>query len=297
MRIDLTEVCTSAMSLISKKVRLVIPTPSPHWVGDGFYVKPLFNNLAFTNEISPFLMFDYAAPKQFESTSKRRGVGTHPHRGFETVTIALQGEIDHRDSQGNEGSIKEGDVQWMTAGAGLTHEEFLSGPFLKKGGVLEMVQLWVNLPAKDKMVKPRYQAIMQKEIPVVQLASGEVRVIAGLYEDISGAAFTFSPINVWEVKVHGDMEVNIPEGFNTIIFVRTGILKLFDDDTVYMKESTILLTQAGTVVKLTSVEGEANLLILSGEPINEPIAARGPFVMNTDKELRQAMTDYQNGVF
>ena len=280
-----------------KKINTIIPATSrSHWVGDGFNVRPVFAHLAFTQDISPFLMFDYAAPREFAATAAKRGVGPHPHRGFETVTIAFQGEVEHGDSVGNRGVIGPGDVQWMTAASGIIHEEFLSHEFLKRGGVLEMVQLWVNLPAKDKMIAPKYQPILSKNIPVVQLPdnSGTLRVIAGNFDNTQGAASTYSPVNLWDIRLNAGktVELNVPEGHNTMLFVRQGKLAL--GSAVIGSADLALLERAGTHIKVLTQE-DTSLLLMGGEPINEPIVASGPFVMNTEQEIRIAMMDYQSG--
>jgi quercetin 2,3-dioxygenase len=280
-----------------KQVKTILPaTQRNHWVGDGFNVRPVFAHLAFTADISPFLMFDYAAPREFAATNEKRGVGPHPHRGFETVTIALQGEVEHGDSVGNRGVIGPGDVQWMTAASGIVHEEFLSHEFLKRGGTLEMVQLWVNLPAKYKMTAPKYQPILSKEIPVVQLPDngGTVRVIAGSYAGTRGAATTFSPVELWDIKINAGkrIELTLPDAHNAMLFVCRGRIVLQDG-----KAGTgdlILLERKGTRISLQAQE-DSSVLLMGGEPIAEPIVASGPFVMNTEQEIRLAMMDYQSG--
>lgn len=280
-----------------KQIKTVLPaTARSHWVGDGFNVRPVFANLAFTQAISPFLMFDYAAPREFAATDEKRGVGPHPHRGFETVTIAFQGEVAHGDSVGNRGVIGPGDVQWMTAASGIIHEEFLSREFLQRGGVLEMVQLWVNLPAKDKMIAPKYQPILSREIPVLQLPdnSGTLRVIAGNYAGTQGAASTFSPVNLWDIKLLAGktVELEVPEGHNSMVFVRQGKIAL--GSAVIGAADLALFEKDGTHIRLQAQE-DTSLLLMGGEPIAEPIAASGPFVMNTEQEIRLAMMDYQSG--
>jgi quercetin 2,3-dioxygenase len=282
---------------IMKKIKeILVAAPRSHWVGDGFNVRPIFAHLAFTQDISPFLMFDYAAPREFAATEKKLGVGPHPHRGFETVTIAFQGEVEHGDSVGNRGVIGPGDVQWMTAASGIIHEEFLSHEFLKRGGTLEMVQLWVNLPAKDKMIAPKYQPILNQEIPVVQLPdnAGTLRVIAGSYAGIQGAATTFSPVELWDIKVNAGkaIELKMPAGHNAMLFVRSGDIVL--DGRKASTGDLVLLEREGTHISLQATE-EASLLLMGGEPIAEPIVASGPFVMNTEQEIRMAMMDYHSG--
>lgn len=280
-----------------KQIKTVLPAASrSHWVGDGFNVRPIFANFAFTQAISPFLMFDYAAPREFAATDEKRGVGPHPHRGFETVTIAFQGEVEHGDSVGNRGVIGPGDVQWMTAAAGIIHEEFLAREFLKRGGTLEMVQLWVNLPAKFKMIAPKYQPILNQDIPVIELPDngGTVRVIAGDFAGIQGAASTFSPVNLWDIKLNAgkSVELTVPDGHNTMLFVRHG--KIVSGSTVIGPADLALLERDGTRIKLQAQE-ETSFLLMGGEPIAEPIVASGPFVMNTEQEIRVAMMDYQSG--
>lgn len=280
-----------------KIIKTILPaTTSSHWVGDGFNVRPIFAHLAFTQAISPFLMFDYAVPREFAATEKKRGVGPHPHRGFETVTLAFQGEIEHGDSVGNRGVIGPGDVQWMTAASGIIHEEFLSRDFLKQGGILEMVQLWVNLPAKYKMIAPKYQPILSQDIPVLQLPDngGTLRVIAGNFAGTQGAASTFSPVNLWDIKLNAgkSVELIVPAGHNTMLFVRQGKVAL--GGTVIGAADMALLESEGTRIKL-QVQEDTSLLLMGGEPIAEPIVASGPFVMNTEQEIRIAMMDYQSG--
>jgi len=280
-----------------KQIKAILPaTQRSHWVGDGFNVRPIFANLAFTQAISPFLMFDYAAPREFAATGEKRGVGPHPHRGFETVTIAFQGEVEHGDSVGNRGVIGPGDVQWMTAASGIIHEEFLARDFLKRGGVLEMVQLWVNLPTKYKMIAPKYQPILSKDIPVIQLPDdgGTVRVIAGSFAGIQGAASTYSPVNLWDIRLNAgkSVELSVPESHNTMLFVRHGRIAV--DDAVIGPADLAILEQNGTRIRLQAQE-ETSFLLMGGEPIAEPIVASGPFVMNTEQEIRIAMMDYQSG--
>jgi quercetin 2,3-dioxygenase len=280
-----------------KKIKTVLPAAArSHWVGDGFNVRPIFASLAFTQAISPFLMFDYAAPREFAATEQKRGVGPHPHRGFETVTIAFQGEVEHGDSVGNRGVIGPGDVQWMTAAAGIIHEEFLSRDFLQRGGILEMVQLWVNLPARYKMIAPKYQPILSRDIPVLKLPEngGLVRVIAGEFAGTQGAATTYSPVNLWDISLNAGktVELIVPDGHNTMLFVRQG--KLAMGGAALGPADLALLERDGTRISLQAQE-ETSLLLMGGEPIAEPIVASGPFVMNTEQEIRLAMMDYQSG--
>jgi len=288
-----------------KAIKEIMPAPRAHWVGDAFHVYPVFNNLAFTKHVSPFLMFDYAAPKHFEPTVKQRGVGWHPHRGFETVTIAFKGEVEHGDSIGNTGVIGPGDVQWMTAGRGIVHNEHHSTEFSKTGGEFEMCQLWVNLPREHKMTPPNYQGILNEDIPEVPLsphdpdmAHGKVRVIAGDFRGTHGPARTFTPVDMWDVRLATSghtVEFEMPVGHNTLIFVRKGSVRV-GTGSIVPPQGMVRLELAGTVVQLTACEANSQLVVLSGEPIDEPIAARGPFVMNTREELAQALDDFQSGM-
>ncbi|MES1982129.1 MAG: pirin family protein [Pseudomonadota bacterium] len=280
-----------------KKIKTVIPAPARgHWVGDGFPVRAVFADKAFTEEISPFLMFDYGGPAVFTPTDKKRGVGPHPHRGFETVTIAFQGEIEHADSAGHRDVIGPGDVQWMTAASGIIHEEMHSDNFSKQGGAFEMAQLWVNLPAKFKMVPPRYQPVQSNDIPVVQLAgdAGSARIIAGDFAGTPGAASTFSPVNLWDIQLRAgkQVELTVPAGHTTLLFVRNG--KLSVDGKTLAPADVALMDREGDRLSLVALE-DTSLLLMGGEPIDEPIAAQGPFVMNSAKEIRLAIMDYQSG--
>ncbi|HEY8101298.1 MAG TPA: pirin family protein [Burkholderiaceae bacterium] len=277
-----------------KQIKSILPAPAQgHWVGDGFPVRPIFGRLAFTQDISPFLMFDYGGPVQFTPTTQKRGVGAHPHRGFETVTLAFQGEIEHGDSVGNRGIIGPGDVQWMTAASGIVHEEFHSHAFAKQGGMMEMVQLWVNLPTRFKMTTPRYQSITKNDIPIVSLANdaGTVRVIAGNFRDTKGIADTFSPVELWDIHLHAgkSTELTVPDGHNAMLFIRNGKVTVGEDKNVGTAD-LVMFSLTGRTIKISAQE-DADLLLMGGEPINEPIAAHGPFVMNTKAEINQAITD------
>ncbi len=267
-----------------------------HWVGDGFAVRPIFAQLAFTSAISPFLMFDYAAPRYFEPTSSKHGVGPHPHRGFETVTLALQGSVAHRDSAGFQDVIHAGDVQWMTAASGILHEEMHAEEFAREGGTMEMVQLWVNLPARDKMTAPHYQALASANIPVVDLpnAAGTMRLIAGEFGGVAGAAKTHTPVTFWDMQLNANavLELSLPEGHTTMLFVLTGELHV--EGQQLRPADLALMTRSGNKFAL-SCSVPTRVLLLGGEPINEPIAARGPFVMNTEAEISRAIMDYQSG--
>jgi redox-sensitive bicupin YhaK (pirin superfamily) len=270
-----------------------------HWVGDGFPVRSLFMYDQLGKELSPFLMLDYGGPTTFTPTTTPRGVGQHPHRGFETVTIVYEGEVTHRDSTGSGGTIGRGDVQWMTAGAGIIHEEFHSEAFSASGGAFEMVQLWVNLPAKDKMTPAHYQGITDAQIPVAELPdnAGKVRVIAGQFGEAVGPAATYSPINVWDVRLNAGKHVALtaPEGHVTAVVVLHGTVQV-NNAQVARDAQMVLLDTTGTDFTLEA-NSDAVLLILTGEPLNEPIAGYGPFVMNTDAEIRQAIVDFNSGEF
>ena len=272
-----------------------------HWVGDGFPVRTLFFYQQLGKEMSPFLMLDLAGPAEFPATTERKGVGTHPHRGFETVTIVYDGEVSHKDSTGQGGTIGPGDVQWMTAGSGILHQEFHSDDFAKQGGVLQMVQLWVNLPAKHKMTAPAYQAILSKSIPEIKLSntSGSIRVIAGQYEGHMGPAKTFTPMNVFDIRLKKGEELVLPaaDGWNTSVVVLRGALETAGDHGVIAKDAKMLMfSQDGQDIKIKALEDSVALL-LSGEPIDEPIVGHGPFVMNTRQEIDQAISDFNRGAF
>ncbi|PIF74706.1 hypothetical protein CLU95_1837 [Variovorax sp. 54] len=282
-----------------KKILGTYSAPRPHWVGDGFPVRSLFSYDTLGRHASPFLLLDYAGPAQFTPTAQPRGVGQHPHRGFETVTIVYKGEVSHRDSTGQGGTIGPGDVQWMTAGAGILHEEFHSEAFTRDGGELEMVQLWVNLPAKDKMATPGYQAIVDAQIPSVPLpeGAGSVRVIAGDYLGNKGPAHTFTPIDVWDLRLNQGAQVTlpVPEGHAAAIVVLRGTVQV-NGETVVRDAQMVLLDRTGDALTIDA-NNDAVVLLLSGEPIDEPIVGHGPFVMNTRDEIVQAMKDFGSGKF
>ena len=274
--------------------------PERHWVGDGFPVHGLFGySGAGVAERSPFLLLDYAAPTRFEPTSARRGVGQHPHRGFETVTIVYDGEVEHRDSTGAGGIIGAGDVQWMTAGGGIIHEEFHSSAYAASGGPFEMVQLWVNLPASQKMTPARYQAILDAQIPAVALpgGAGRVRVIAGSFDGRQGPAHSFTPMNVLDMRLAAGHRLQLaqPEGWSTLVVVLAGTVQINDGTTLGAAEMASLSTQ-GTQLTLAAQE-DAKLLLLAGEPIAEPVVGYGPFVMNSEQQIAQAIDDFNRGHF
>jgi redox-sensitive bicupin YhaK (pirin superfamily) len=280
-----------------KSVVSVIRNVRPHWVGDGFPVRSLFSYAHDSAVFDPFLLLDYAGPHEFPPGAAPRGVGEHPHRGFETVTIVYEGELEHRDSGGNHGSIGPGDVQWMTAAGGVVHEEFHSERFTREGGVLEMVQLWVNLPAKDKLSNPRYQGILDAQIPVVALegGAGTVRVIAGSLNGVRGPAKTFTPIELWDVQLSGKGEASFPlaAGQTSLLLVQRGAVTVNGADNIAAGE-LVVLDRQGTGMTLRA-EAPARALILAGEPLGEPVEGQGPFVMNTREQIFQAISDYQAG--
>jgi redox-sensitive bicupin YhaK (pirin superfamily) len=272
-----------------------------HWVGDGFPVRTLFFYQQLGKEMSPFLMLDLAGPTEFPATTERKGVGTHPHRGFETVTIVYEGEVSHKDSTGQGGTIGPGEVQWMTAGSGILHQEFHSDDFAKRGGAFQMVQLWVNLPAKHKMTAPAYQAILSQSIPEIELAnsSGSIRVIAGEYEGQVGPAKTFTPMNVLDIRLKKDEELVLPacDGWNTSVVVLRGALESAGERGAVAQDAKMLVfSQEGQDIKIKALEDSVALL-LSGEPIDEPIVGYGPFVMNTREQINQAISDFNQGAF
>ena len=279
-----------------KKIKYTYTSDKKHWVGDGFHVYGLLRPSEKLNKfISPFIMLDYASPKEFPITNQRRGVGEHPHRGIETVTFAYQGEVEHRDSSGGGGVIKPGDVQWMTAGKGVVHDEFHSEEFSKKGGVFEMVQLWINLPKKYKMTTPKYQEISSELIPTVSLGDKiKLRVIAGNFEETKGPSSTFTKVNLYDIisKENKSISLKFENGTNTIILIMSGELKVQNKN--FKDKDILVFEREGTQIDL-KVSDNFKGLILNGEPINEPIVAHGPFVMNTKEEIYQAFSDYQNG--
>ena len=285
-----------------RNVKQVYRANSQHWVGDGFLVQPLFSHMCDDRGTNPFLMLDYAAPYEFSPNEARspRGVGQHPHKGFETVTIAYHGEVAHRDSSGGGGIIYEGDVQWMTAGSGIIHEEFHSENFSKQGGLFEMVQLWVNLPAKDKNTPPRYQHLAKAGIPVVELPdeAGCLRLIAGEYKGVKGAADTFTEMNVWDIVLNAGKKavLEIPEAHNLSMVVLRGNVTLNGKEQAGA-EQLVGFEKSGGNVHIEAGSEEVKILLLSGVPIDEPIVGYGPFVMNTAEEIRQAISDFKSGKF
>ena len=285
-----------------RNVKQIYRATSQHWVGDGFLVQPLFSHMGDDRGTNPFLMLDYAAPYEFSPNEARspRGVGQHPHKGFETVTIAYHGEVAHRDSSGGGGIIYEGDVQWMTAGSGIIHEEFHSENFSKKGGLFEMVQLWVNLPAKDKNTPPRYQHLAKAGIPVVEFPdeAGCLRLIAGEYKGVKGAADTFTEMNVWDIVLNAGKKavLEIPEAHNLSMVVLRGNVTLNGKEQADAGQ-LVGFEKSGGNVHIEAGSEEVKILLLSGVPIDEPVVGYGPFVMNTAEEIRQAISDFKSGKF
>ncbi|WP_175650527.1 pirin family protein [Pseudomonas sp. Marseille-P9899] len=282
-----------------KKIQGVYQSPAAHWVGDGFSVRSLFTYDNLARHISPFLLLDYAAPYHFSPTSSRRGVGQHPHRGFETVTIVYQGELEHRDSTGAGGLIGPGDVQWMTAAGGIIHEEFHAPSFARSGGVMEMVQLWVNLPARDKSAPAGYQTLLAADIPRVELPAdaGSLRVIAGDYLGHQGPARTFTPMDVWDLQVQAGKSVSLStqQGYNAALVVLAGSVRVNGQQDVG-KAQLVLFERDGAQVQLQA-SSDSKVLWLSGEPLDEPIVGYGPFVMNSQAEIAEAFDDFHAGRF
>lgn len=282
-----------------KKVTAIYSAPRPHWVGDGFPVRTLCSYHQQGQEISPFLLLDYAGPAYFPPALHPRGVGQHPHQGFETVTLVYQGELQHRDSSGGGGVIGPGDVQWMTAGSGIVHDEFHSPAFTRSGGTLEMVQLWVNLPARHKHTAAGYQTIVAADIPQLPLSGGAgyLRLIAGQYAGHHGPARTFTPLDLWDLRLHqgASLSLEVHAGHNVALAVLHGQLRVGDGPTIAAGQLA-LLDRQGTELHL-HCDLTAQVLLLSGAPIDEPIVGHGPFVMNTEAEIEQALRDFRNGQF
>jgi redox-sensitive bicupin YhaK (pirin superfamily) len=284
-----------------KKVVRVHDAPGRHWVGDGFPVRSLFSygDELGAGELSPFLLLDHAAPMNFEPSAQRRGVGEHPHRGFETVTIVYQGELEHRDSTGSGGRIGPGDVQWMTAGAGIVHEEFHSEAFGRTGGPMEMVQLWVNLPAKDKMTPPGYQTLLRQDIPVVDLpdGAGSLRVIAGEYAGQRGPARTFSAVDVWDLRLNRDgrARLTLPAGRTLALVMLRGTIEV-NGSAIAREGQLVQFEREGSAFELEA-NNDAGVLLISGAPLDEPVVGYGPFVMNSRQEIITAIEDFNSGRF
>ena len=282
-----------------RQVRGIYSSPEPHWVGDGFPVRSMLSHAVQGEHVSPFLHLDHAGPAAFAPAEQPRGVGVHPHRGFETVTIVYQGEVEHRDSTGAGGLIGPGDVQWMTAASGILHEEFHSQAFTRQGGTLDMVQLWVNLPAQHKNAEPGYQTLRDRDIPSVGLlgGAGQLRVIAGDYLGHKGPARSFTPIDLWDLRLKQGKTVSLdlPEGRVAGLAVLRGNV-LVNRSSAARDGQLVLLDRKGGGIEIEAAS-DASVLLLDGEPIDEPVAMRGPFVMNTAEELNQAFADFRAGRF
>ncbi len=282
-----------------KKVEMIVAPPPKHWVGDGFHVHGFLpRGPLHAERMSPFYLLDYNALTDFPPREQPFGVGPHPHRGFETVTIAYKGKVAHHDSRGGGGVIGEGDVQWMTAGSGLLHKEYHEQEYNRQGGPFQMVQLWVNLPAKDKMTEPKYQAITNGEMGRVSLPlGGEVEIIAGEFGGVKGPATTFTPVHLYNLKLKkGEaIDLSFPAGFTTALLAIEGSALLNGEEKLPLN-SLALLEQEGEEFRVAALE-DGVFLLMSGEPLNEPIAQYGPFLMNTQAEIAQAIDDYQQGKF
>lgn len=285
--------------MATKNIEAVVSNSGTHFVGDGFRVHNFIPTNFSMQRMDPIIMMDYNAKYYFSPSEAPRGVGVHPHRGFETVTIAYKGRVAHHDSSGGGGIIGEGDVQWMTAASGVLHKEYHEESFSKQGGDFQMVQLWINLPAKDKMSEPKYQAIKNEEINRFYLDNeqGEIEVIAGSYNNVSGKASTFTPINLLNAKLKKGAKANFsfPSNYNTSLLVIEGSL-FVNDQTKVPTDHFVLMANDGTDFTIEASE-DAVVLVLSAQPINEPIAAHGPFVMNTKAELLEAFNDFNQGKF
>ena len=282
-----------------KNVLAIHNAPQSHWVGNGFPVRSLFSYATPNLSLSPFLLLDYAGPAQFKAGEPKRGVGQHPHRGFETVTIVYSGEVAHRDSSGGGGVIGPGDVQWMTAGGGIVHEEFHSETFRQNGGELEMVQLWVDLPATHKLTPARYQAILSAEIPQIELPeeAGKLRLIAGAYADQTGAAQTFSPVDVWDLRLKAGKRVELPvaDGRSLMVINLQGTIQVNDSE-ILRDAQMAVMSEQGEGLSLEA-NNDAKVLVLSGEPLDQPVVGYGPFVMTSHEEIEQAIKDFNSGQF
>ena len=285
---------------VIKEIEKIISPPPPHMVGNGFRVHNFFpHGLGSDVRMSPFFLMDYNAKMEFPPSETPRGVGVHPHRGFETITISYHGKVAHHDSAGNSGVIGEGDVQWMTAASGILHKEYHEKSYSLKGGLFQMVQLWVNLPAKDKMSTPKYQTLLHEQMGKYKLDqdSGVVNIIAGEYRGVKGPANTFTPINLFDVHLNNKaiMELDFPETYNTGILIVEGKVKVNDDE-IAASDHFVLFGNSGTAIKVEALES-GTILVLNGEPIHEPVAQYGPFLMNTHAELQQAVDDFNSGKF
>lgn len=283
-----------------RPVELKLKGPDPHWVGNGFRVSQYFpRGMNLLERFSPFILMDYNVPFEFPPSSTPRGIGPHPHRGFETVSFAFEGAVEHHDNQGNHGIIYPGDVQWMTAGEGILHKEYHEKEFSKSGGIFHMIQLWVNLPKKDKLASPRYQDISNKDMGRFEIGDnkGEVTIVSGDFKGVKGPAKTFSPINIYIIDLEnkGELEFVEPGHYNTGILLLEGKVKI--NDKSCSEKDFILFENKDGNIRLESITDKSKLIVLSAEPIDEPIATGGPFVMNTKDEIEKAASDYREGRF
>ncbi len=294
---DMKSVTAPTQTRTPRALQGVYPPGPEHWVGDGFYVKTVFWPQIDAQMLSPFLLLDHAARKRFDPSAFRRGVGEHPHRGFETVTFAYAGEVEHRDSAGGGGRIGPGDVQWMTAASGVVHEEKHSQAFSERGGDFEMVQLWVNLPADKKMSEPRYQPLLDREFPRVDLGVAEARLIAGEIGNARGPAKTHTPITVFDLRFHekGTTEVELPNGWTTLVFPLEGDVSAGPNHEPIPSRHFGVFDRGDDGAVQLHADAGTRVLILAGRPLDEPVVAYGPFVMNTKEEIVQAFHDYQSG--
>ncbi|EGT3606659.1 pirin family protein [Clostridium perfringens] len=284
-----------------RAIENIFKAPEPHMVGDGFRVSQYIpTGIKSMERLSPFLLLDYNAPYYFKPSETRLGVGAHPHRGFETVTIAYDGKVEHHDNKGNHGIIGPGDVQWMTAASGIMHKEYHETEFSKNGGIFHMVQLWVNLPKDKKMIEPKYQPLLKEEMGVLKLDNdkGEISIIAGEVNGVKGPANTFTNINLYNInlKNYGNTTLSEPKNFNTAILILKGEAKV-NEDKICKEGDFIIFDNVEGEILLESLTEESLFLVLSGEPINEPVVSHGPFVMNTLGEILDAYEDFRNNKF
>lgn len=282
-----------------KNVHSIHRRGTGHWVGDGFPVHSIFSYRNPATPLTPFLLLDHAGPTEFEASQKPRGVDWHPHRGFETVSIAYEGEVEHEDTAGNRGTIRAGDVQWMTAGAGILHKEMHGRDYSARGGRFEMLQLWVNLPAASKMTAPRYQTLLARDIPVIHLPenAGTVRIIAGEYSGQNGPAQTFTPIRLLDVQVRAGQRVslNLQDGYTGALYVLKGSIKVNHADSANETELVVLERSGNDIV--IEAQSDSTIFVMNGQPIDEPVVGHGPFVMNTNEQIAQAFVDLEHGRF
>lgn len=283
-----------------REIEMSMRVDRTHWVGDGFYVRNYFpSGKNLLERFSPFILMDYNAPTEFAPSETPKGIGPHPHRGFETVTFALEGAVEHHDNEGNHGIIYPGDVQWMTAGSGIMHKEYHEKEFSKTGGIFHLIQLWVNLPKKDKMTQPAYQAIENKDMGKLLLENeqGSITVVAGEFDGVKGPARSHTPMNIYfaDLNKNGKITLNEPKNYNFGILILNGTININGEE--HNDKDFILFKNEEGQVNIESISENSKIFVLSAEPINEPVAAGGPFVMNTKEELRQANEDFYNGKF